>query len=63
MTKYINDDGNFIIWYYAVGGKFVISVRLVYRAAVFGVDACQPVKYDTSLTEKSMFTQKPGICL
>lgn len=38
MSRYINDDGNFVVWRYIVGGKYVISVshlRIIRHYAVY----------------------------
>lgn len=37
MTRYINDDGNFIVWRYIVGGKYVISISHLRRLRHYAV--------------------------
>ncbi|KAL8581958.1 hypothetical protein ACOMHN_027940 [Nucella lapillus] len=48
MSRYINDDGNFVVWRYDVGDKYVISVshlRMIRHYAVYESERDRQVYY------------------
>ncbi|XP_076448124.1 uncharacterized protein LOC143284889 [Babylonia areolata] len=72
MSRYINDDGNFIVWWYEVGRKYVISVshlRSIRHYAVYESEREGKVWYYifpkgarfTSLAALILHCQKHGV--